>query len=141
MLHDVGLLEAAVKLDRITTACFAAGAGFIIFMWPLRGILFGVSLRYFTLLRGVSGVMKQACVIQTSNLLAWRDHFFCLALAIATLLGVGRRGGLSSLSVPGMTVTVGIFPLYFLEGVCSSYTCSAISIHSNMAQVSLKVFI
>ena len=29
MLHDVGLLDAAVELDRLTTLCFVAGAGFL----------------------------------------------------------------------------------------------------------------
>ena len=35
---------------------------------------------------------------------------FCIAIASATLLGVGRRGGFSSLLFPDVTVTVGFFP-------------------------------
>ena len=61
MLHDVGLLDAAVELDGLTTLFFAAGAGFIIFMWLPHGVLLGVFLKYFTLLGGVSGAMQQAC--------------------------------------------------------------------------------
>ena len=65
----------------------------------------------------------------------------CLALASPALIGVGRIGGFSFLSFPEMSVTVEILPYEFLEGFLPSYTCSAISICSNMAQFSLKVFI
>ena len=44
MIHDVGLLDAAIELDRLTTLCFTAGAGFNIFMWPLCGVIFGLFL-------------------------------------------------------------------------------------------------
>ena len=60
MIHDVGLLYAAIKLNGLTMICFPARSGFILFMWPLCGVIFGVILKYFTLLRGVSGAMQQA---------------------------------------------------------------------------------
>ena len=55
MLHDVGFLDTSVKLSELTTLCSAVGAGLIIFTWLLCGILFGVFLKYFPLLIGVSG--------------------------------------------------------------------------------------
>ena len=45
---------------------------------------------------------------------------FCLALASASILGVGRRGRFSYLSFPDMTVTVGIFPNGFFRR-CSPF--------------------
>ena len=59
--HDVGFLDAAIKLVGLTTPCFAARAGFIFFAWPLCGVILGVFFEYFTLLGGVSGAMQQAC--------------------------------------------------------------------------------
>ena len=61
MFNDVSLFDAAFKLNRLTMICFVVGAGFIIFMGPLRGVLFRIFFKYFTLLRGVSGAMQQAC--------------------------------------------------------------------------------
>ena len=58
MIHDVGLLDADVELDRLTTFCFASGTVFVIFIWPLHGVLLRLFLKYFTLLRGVSGAMQ-----------------------------------------------------------------------------------
>ena len=60
MIHNVGLLDAASKINRIATLCSAAGASFIIFLWLLCDVLFGVFLKYFTLLRGLYGAMQQA---------------------------------------------------------------------------------
>ena len=40
---------------------------------------------------------------------------FFLAVSGVDLLGVGRRGGVSFLSIPEMTVTVGICPRYFFR--------------------------
>ena len=49
MLHDVGLLDAAVELNILTTLSFASESVFDISMWPLLGILFGVFLKHLTL--------------------------------------------------------------------------------------------
>ena len=42
MFHDVGFFDAVVNLESLITI-FAAGDGFIIFVWPLRGVLFEYS--------------------------------------------------------------------------------------------------
>ena len=64
----------------------------------------------------MSGATKQACFSYTVNRLSQRDRIFCLALSIAALLGVSRRGVFSFLKFPGMTVTVGISPNGFFRG-------------------------
>ena len=48
MFHDVGLLDYDVELDSIITLCFAARAGFTVFMWPLRGVFFIILFNQFT---------------------------------------------------------------------------------------------
>ena len=108
IFHYVDFLHVSVKLDRLTTLGFSAGAGFVIFVWPLCGVFPGVLLEYFTILILVSGYMHKSCVSCTSHLLTCREYIFCLALASAALLGVGRLGGFSSLSFPGVVITVGI---------------------------------
>ena len=47
----------------------------------------------------------------TGSLLNRTECIYFLVLARASLLGVGRLGGFSSLSFPGMTVMVGICPI------------------------------
>ena len=69
MFHDVNFLYIFTELDGLTSLGFAAGAGFVFFVWPLRGVFLGVFLEYFTILIGVSGAMQQACVICTSCLI------------------------------------------------------------------------
>ena len=95
IFHYVDFLHVSVKLDRLTTLGFSAGAGFVIFVWPLCGVFLGV-------------LLDKSCVSCTSHLLTCREYIFCLALASAALLGVGRLGGFSSLSFPGVVITVGI---------------------------------
>ena len=46
--------------------------------------------------------------------------FFCLKIASASLLEVGRRGRLSSLTFPHMISTVGIYPIGFFRR-CSPF--------------------
>ena len=90
MFRDVDFLQVVIKLDGLTTLCFAVEAGLIFFVRQLRVVIIGVFIKYFTLLRGVSRAMKQSCFSRTGRLLACRDFIFCLALASASLLGVGR---------------------------------------------------
>ena len=127
MLHDFGFLDAAVELDGLTMLCFSAGAGFILFVWLLCGVIFRLFLQ----------AMQKLWFIYTSCLLAWR---FCPGLASAALLEVGRQSGCSSLSFPEMIVIVGILSI-FLRRCFSFDTCSDISISSNLEQVSLELFI
>ena len=58
VLHAVYFLHYSVKLDGLTTLDFSTGAG--LFVGPLHGVIAGVLLQYFTILRGVSGDMQQA---------------------------------------------------------------------------------
>ena len=61
MFNDVRLFQSYVKINRLTMLCFDVGVGFVIFMGPLRGAIFRILFKYFTLLRGVSGSIQQAC--------------------------------------------------------------------------------
>ena len=79
--------------------------------------------------------MQQSCFSHNGRLLAWRYYIFGLALSRAALIGVGSRGGFYSLSFIDVYVMFGIYPFHFLECDCPSYTRSAISVRSNMAQV------
>ena len=73
MFHDVYFLHVSIELDGLTTLGFVSGAGFILFVWPLRNVPLGVFLEYFTILRGVSGAMQQACVSCTGHIITLRD--------------------------------------------------------------------
>ena len=141
MLHDIDFLNVYVKLDGLTMLGFSVGAGFILFVWPLCGVILGVLFEYFKILGGVSGAIKQACVSRTSHIIAQRDYIFCPELSRTALMGVGRRGVFPYLSFPDMAVMVVILPYDFKGGVYPLYNCLAISIQLNMAQVDLKVSI
>ena len=56
-----------VEIDRFTTLRFAAGAGFFILMRPLRSVLIGIDMKYFTLFSGMSGAMQNACLFSTGR--------------------------------------------------------------------------
>ena len=49
-LHGVDLLCCSKILDGLKTLWFSAIAGLFVFLWPLRSVLVGVILQYFTLL-------------------------------------------------------------------------------------------
>ena len=55
-------------------------------------------------------------VFFTGSIIARRDCNFCPVLYRAAIIGVGGRGGFSSLFFPNMTVTVGICPNIFFRG-------------------------
>ena len=107
--HVVHLLCCAIEIDDLTTFFIAAGAGLFLVVWPLCGILERLFLEYFSLFRRLPGSMQQE-YFPSSWPIYWMAYIFCLALASAALLGVGGRGGFSSLSFPSMNVMVGIFP-------------------------------
>ena len=106
MFHDVGFFNAAIKLNSLITICFSDRSCFAIFMWLLRGVPFRIFFYYFTFLRVLSRAMQQDFFVCTGRLIVQRDFIFCLALASASLLGVGSRGGLYSLCIYDMTVAV-----------------------------------
>ena len=39
--NGINLLRRAVKLDGLSAFVVAAGAGFLVFKWPLHGVIFG----------------------------------------------------------------------------------------------------
>ena len=90
------------------------GLSFVV--WPLRGVLGGVILQYFTFFCRVPGAMQQAC-FPSGRPIARMACIYCLVLASAARIGVGRQGGFSSLSFPSMTGTVGIFPIWGFRSV------------------------
>ena len=56
--HAVDLLCFTINLDGLITLVFASREGFFVFMGLVNGILLGVFLEYFLLLRGVAGVIQ-----------------------------------------------------------------------------------
>ena len=80
MFRAVDFLHVFVKLDGLTTLGFSAGAGLIFFEWPLGGVLLRIFLEYFTLLRGVSRAMQQACFSALVVLLFGETDYFVLNL-------------------------------------------------------------
>ena len=117
--HVVHLFCCAVNLDGLTAFSIANRAGFFFIVWLLYRVFGGVFLEYFALFRRVTGAMQQAC-FSSGRPIARMAYIFCLALASADLLGVGRRGGFYSLSFPAMNSTVGIFP-YWCFRRCSPF--------------------
>ena len=99
-------------------------------MWSLRGVIGGVILEYFALLRRVLGAMQQAC-FTSGQPIAMMDCIYCPALVSADRLGVGSRSVFSSISFPAMTGTVGVFHCLSLKVFPPSYIFFAISIFSN----------
>ena len=82
IFHGVDFLGIFVKLDGFSTLRLAARSGFFILIWLLRGVLFVVNLKYFTLLGVVSRSMQW---------LAHRSdglHFFVLRLPERTFSGL-----------------------------------------------------
>ena len=86
--HEIDFLCIFIKIDGFATPRIAAGAGLFILMGPLRGIIFGVNIKYFILLRGVSGAIQKACLFSSGQRITWMAYIFCLALANAAILGV-----------------------------------------------------
>ena len=140
MLHDNGLLNAAVKLDRITTLCFAAVVGFVIFMCPLCGLLFGVFRKYFTLLRLVSRDMQQACLYAPVILQIGETAFLVLLLPERNFSGLIRKAAYLPFFLTQLSELASAL-IIVLEGDITSYTCSVISILSYMSYDYLWVYI
>ena len=105
-------------------------------MLARRDILGGFILEYFTLLRRLLGAMQQAC-FTSGQTITRMACIYCLALVSATRLRVGRKGGLSSISLPYMTDTVGVYPKWSFRSVSAFVYFSATSILSNSFHVAL----
>ena len=124
--HGVNLLLHVVKLDGFGVLV-AVGAGLIVLVCMLHRAFLGVLFQDFTLFRRVPGTMQQACIFCTSRHITQMSCIISLVLFSAALLGVGWRGGCSSLFIYARTETVGFCPLIIFEGAPPSYIVSAIS--------------
>ena len=82
--HGGHVLCSAVEIDGISILFVAAGAGLFLFEWLLRGMLCGVVLNRFSLVRRVPGGMHQACIFRTGRLIAWTDCMVFLRLQSRT---------------------------------------------------------
>ena len=67
IFHGVNLLRHISKLEKFV-ALVAAGAGLIVLVCMLHGVLLGVFFKYFTLFQIVPGPMQQAFIFCTG----WR---------------------------------------------------------------------
>ena len=108
--HGVNILSLNVELDILSALFVAVGAGFLLFMWPLRSVLLGVFLDYFALFRRVPGSMHQACFF-IGRLISWMACVIFLVLASASLLRASWRVVFSSLPLPAMTDMVSFCPV------------------------------
>ena len=62
--------------------------------------------------------------------ISWMAYIMFIALASAALLGVGQEGGLSSVTFPAMTGTVGICPKFGGFRRCSSFIDFLLDFHA-----------
>ena len=67
--YGVNLLRITVEFDGLSTLLLSNGVGFFLFLWPLRGVLLGLLLEYFSLFLKVPGAMHQAFFSLVSLLL------------------------------------------------------------------------
>ena len=89
--HVADLLCFSAELDVLKMIWFTTRAGFLLFVWPLHVVTFRVNSKYFKLLWGVSGDIKQVCLFCTGRPIARIYCMFSLAIAIADILGVVRQ--------------------------------------------------
>ena len=89
VFHDIDSLFTFHELDGFNTIRFAARARFFILMRTLCGVLFGINLKYFTLLRGVSRAMHNACIFSACQRITFMTWIFCFAPVSVEFLGVG----------------------------------------------------
>ena len=104
-LSSIINLHLAVKLDGLNTIFSAVRAGFFLLMWPLHIILLGIFPEFFTLCHRVPGAMHQAYFVIGCTIDLMACMFF-FALTSSARLGVGCRGGYSSITFTAMTGSV-----------------------------------
>ena len=78
IFHEIDFLCIFVELNIFATLRLSAGAGFFILMRPLRGVLIGIDIKYFTLFSGMSGAMQNACLFSTGRWITWMTCIFVL---------------------------------------------------------------
>ena len=119
MYQDVGFLDASVKLGSIITFWLEAGSGFNICMWPLCGVLIEYSFSIFDSSEECPGPCINHFLSAPVVFLPGETDFFLIITSVV-LLGLVNWCRFSSISLPDMTVPVGIYPRKVLEGVCPS---------------------
>ena len=117
--HGVNLLCRVAKIDGLRVLV-VSGAGSLVLVWMLRVALLGVFFKYFTLFQRLPGAMQHACIFSNDWRITWMACIVYLALARADLLGIGWRGGCSSIFIPVITGTDG-FWLLSIFGSCYSF--------------------
>ena len=88
VFHDIGFLFIFFELDGFTMLSFSAGAGFFILTRLLRSIIFGIHLKYFTLLRRMYRDMHHTFLFSTSWRITWMDCIFVLRLPVRPFSGL-----------------------------------------------------
>ena len=119
IFHGVNLLRRVVKIDSIGTFV-ATGAGLLVLVCMLRREILGLLFKDFTTLWRVPRDMQQACIFRTGRSITWMACIVFLVLDSTVLLGVGGQDGCSSIFIPTITGTVGLFQL-IIFGRCSSF--------------------
>ena len=82
IFHGVYLLHCVTEPDCID-AVVAFGVVLLAFKWLLRGVIFGVVLKHFSLFGRVPGDMQHACIFRTGRCIARMTCIAFLALASA----------------------------------------------------------
>ena len=108
--HVVNLLRLTVDLDSLSVLFVAAGAGFLLFVVPLHGVLLGLFLEKFSLTHKVPRDMHQSCSC-TGRMITQIACMNLIALSREALLEVGWRGGFSFLIFPAMTGMLDFCPV------------------------------
>ena len=86
--HGVNLLHFPVKLDGLATLFLASGTSFFLFVWLLNGVLLGLLMNYFALLRRVPRAMHQYFFV-TGWPISQMACIIFLVISRVALLGVG----------------------------------------------------
>ena len=120
--HDISWHLTLASRRQTWQLChtFCHQSGLIFFEWALHIMLFVVVIKQFPLFRRDPGSIQNACIFHIGWHIARMASIVFLALDSAALLGVGLRGGSSSLLLPSKNGMVGLFPLGIF-GRCSYF--------------------
>ena len=109
--HAIHFLGVLINLP-VYHVFLASIAGFL--TWLPSGAFFWIISHDFTLLQVVFRAMHKSC-FPSGWMIILISYISFVVLSAASLLGVGWQCGYSSLLVPDVTITVGIFPYNFLN--------------------------
>ena len=88
MFHYVGFIDSTVELKSIIMPCFAAGDGFNIFMWPLRGVLLEYSFSTLHSSEECTGIGSNNVLSEPVIFLLGENAFFVLRLLAQPFSGL-----------------------------------------------------